>query len=81
MFRGCYGLWDGFRGPGMEHGFFMMPIIGIIIIVLLAIYILRKTHKRGKNNNDIALQILNKKLAKGEITEEEYINKKQLLNK
>lgn len=50
---------------------------GILILILGAIYL----YKQNNNNNSDALELLKMKFVKGEITEEEYINKKSILLK
>ena len=78
MYR-CFGY--GFGG----YNFFMM--IPVFIVVLLAVYFIYKA-LNNKNKNYVsdtsssrALSILNERLAKGEINEEEYKAKKnQILN-
>lgn len=62
-----------------------------IILAVVAVYLIMdaKNHRgnrssgrgypRGSNGEERALQILNERFAKGEIDEEEYQNKKRLL--
>ena len=50
---------------------------GLLILILVALYI----YKHNNNTNSDALELLKMKLVKGEITEEEYINKKSILLK
>jgi len=61
-----FGIWGG-----IIMGF------GILILILGAIYL----YKQNNNNNSDALELLKMKFVKGEITEEEYINKKSILLK
>lgn len=80
-------------GYGFNHGYNMMygfggvfmlvPII-LTIIIVYAIFKLSGRHYTGFSNNsenstDKALSILKERLAKGEINEEEYITKKNIL--
>lgn len=51
-------------------------VIGVIIVV---IFVLLK-NRNSKNNNEI-IDTLNMKFVNGEISEEEYINKKNILTK
>ena len=66
--NGCYGL--------NYLPYWHLIVIGVIIVV---IFILLK-NKNNKNNNEI-INTLNMKFANDEISEEEYINKKNLLTK
>jgi putative membrane protein len=61
-----FGIWGG-----IIMGF------GILVLILGAIYL----YKHNTNTNNDALEFLKKKFVKGEITEEEYLNKKSLLLK
>ncbi|MGE5628218.1 MAG: SHOCT domain-containing protein [Solirubrobacterales bacterium] len=65
-------------------GFWMMPfmLICIAIVVLIVVLVMRSmgNHKTSDQNNK-ALEILDSKLASGEITEEEYQKRKQMILK
>lgn len=63
-------------------GFWMMPfmLICIAIVVLIIIWLM-KSNDNNKASNNMALEILDKKLVLGEITEEEYQRKKQIILK
>ena len=72
------------NGYNMMGGWFGMIIIPIILI-LVVIYLVSN---QGQNNNvkyvgtkDNSLDILNERFARGEIDEEEYNNKKNILLK
>ncbi len=71
----------GFFGNNVCYGLNYFPywhliVIGVIIVV---IFILLK-NRNSKNNNEI-INTLNMKFVNGEISEEEYINKKNILTK
>ncbi len=66
--NGCYDL--------NYFPYWHLIVIGVIIVV---IFILLK-NKNNKNNNEI-INTLNMKFVNGEISEEEYINKKNILTK
>ena len=66
--NGCYDL--------NYFPYWHLIVIGVIIVV---IFILLK-NKNSKNNNEI-INTLNMKFVNGEISEEEYINKKNILTK
>ncbi|WP_312652503.1 SHOCT domain-containing protein [Aminipila sp.] len=73
----------GYGMMGYGWGWFMM--IGVVVLTVLGIVALinylqlsSKTNERSNNN---ALNILNERYASGEITEEEYNQKKSQLKK
>jgi putative membrane protein len=69
---GRYGMMNGFRPwGGIIMGIFLL------ILILVAIYVYRKNNDTSSS----ALELLKMKFVKGEITEEEYINKKNTLLK
>lgn len=75
----CNGFGYGGLGGG---GFFMMiPMILIFAVLLYLVFKAidnRNTHFTSNNTSSSkALNILNERYAKGEISEEEYISKKQ----
>ena len=74
MMRYGYG-YGMMNGVGIWGGIIMG--FGILILILGAIYL----YKQNNNNNSDALELLKMKFVKGEITEEEYINKKSILLK
>ena len=84
--RGYYGAETcDFLGPVM--------MIGVVILVVVIVFLLLKSNKSNdtksnqlKSNesridDSNALAILKEKFAKGEITEEEYLNKKNILER
>jgi len=77
--------YEGFYGHGMmDRGFLFggicMAVIAVIIIVgiILLVHFMRKSHGVKGSRNE-ALEILQTRLAKGEITEEEFKAKKKIL--
>jgi len=63
-------------------------IVLVLLIILLAITLIRPRHRDNDRDNlrdaprgsqDSAMRILDEKFAKGEIDEEEYVKKKNLL--
>ena len=52
-----------------------------IIVILLVIKLLEKRNKPLGTKKNEALEILRERLAKGEINEEEFLRKKELLEK
>jgi putative membrane protein len=69
-------------GYGMLGGFGMIiPLILIGLVVYAAVNFSQNNHKNYNNSrseND-ALDILNRRYANGEISEEEYMKKKKML--
>lgn len=80
-----YGGW-GMMGPGMMGGFgwtWLLPILGIIFVGLIiwAIVASVRGSNRGKDSDssktDSALEVLKKRYARGEISKEEYEEKRK----
>ncbi|MGE5627208.1 MAG: hypothetical protein ACM3X7_03720 [Solirubrobacterales bacterium] len=71
----CFGSY-GFMHNGLEMGlmFLMVLVIGVVIILLL------KKYKKNYIYNG-AVEALKIRFVKGEITEEEYIKMKKLIEK
>jgi putative membrane protein len=65
-----HGLW--FSGWNWLIG------IGVLLLVVAVTYLIVKRNRKTETNSD-ALEILKLKYAKGEITEEEYISRKNVL--
>lgn len=66
-------------GYGMMAGFGMfVPLLLIGLIIYIAFRLSNGNYSIGNEGND-ALDILNQRFAKGEISEEEYIQKKKIL--
>ena len=78
MFGGfCRGLFGyGLGGSYPFYMFFMMIIL--IVVILAAIYFIFRRPNGHKNE---AIEILNIKFANGEISEEEYLKRKEMLLK
>ena len=79
---GGYGFGGTYGGPN----FFMM--IPMLIIILMVVYFMYKAIKSKNFNTAVAntslskaMAILDERFAKGEINEEEYISKKNQLQK
>lgn len=82
MFRfgGCGGYYGLGRGSHMWPGFGFMGILCMALLILTIILII-KLYGKGKNKDKEFINILNVKLANGEISEEEYIKRKETLLK
>jgi putative membrane protein len=80
-----YGYFDGYGGG--TGGFIMMGIgfliflIIISVLIFLAVRLIKAvTSSYNPPSANKALDILNERYAKGEIDEEEYLKKKNILN-
>ena len=71
-----------FGGNGC-YGFSYFPYWHFIVIgaIIILVFIVLKNKNSNFKNNDEIIDILNKKFVNGEISEEEYINKKNILTK
>ena len=58
-------------------------MIGFLLILALVVYLIFRSHKKShvKSVESDALNILQLRFVKGEINEEEYLNKKNILKK
>jgi len=69
-------------GNSMMAGWFGMMIIPVIIIVIVVFIVYKLLQKNNINDigeRDNSLEILNERFARGEINEDEYNHKKELL--
>jgi putative membrane protein len=68
--------WYGNDGYGIMGVWFLMNCIFWVIVIGIAVYIINKLIKNSNARNlresDKPFEILNERLARGEITEEEY---------
>ena len=74
----CYGQFANFFGNGFFHGIggIVMWILFAIILTVLTVFLF-KYLKIGKTEGiNSSLEILNKKYANGEISKEEFLEKK-----
>ncbi|HBH12418.1 MAG: hypothetical protein XD91_1419 [Clostridiales bacterium 38_11] len=82
MYERGFGILDNcFRGVGIMRGGFggALLIIVVAVVVIGVVYFTKKTGTgKGKRDNE-ALQMLKMKYAQGEITEEEYLKRKNIL--
>lgn len=81
---GRYGGW-GMMGPWGMGGFstmFIMPILGIVVLGLIIWAVLTAVRRPGEWDSatrtpDSALEVLKKRYARGEISKEEFEEKKK----
>lgn len=78
---GSYGHFGGYNGGGMIFmmGFGLLIFLAIVFIILKLVK--QNTIPNFSKHNNSALDILNERLAKGEINEEEYNKVKVMLKK
>ena len=79
----CYGYgWSSlpFFGGRFFSGGIIMMILFTILVILAIIFTVNYIKKSSTNDNESAFDILKKKYASGEITKEEYEEKKELLS-
>lgn len=78
-FGSCFGFMNGFYGGG-----WFMPLLMAVLLVasiVAAVLIIKKINRSSKKNSyDTALEELKIEFAKGNLTEEEYLRKKRILN-
>ena len=81
MFGRAYGNWDqhGWFGSGYFcHGWGMLiGLVLVIAIVVAVIYLLKRNDRH--QTGDEAFQALQRRYVMGEISEEEYVQKKKVL--
>lgn len=72
-----------FFGNSGCYGFNYFPYWHFIAIgaIIILVFIVLKNKNSSIRNNDEIIDILNRKFVNGEISEEEYINKKNILTK
>lgn len=82
--RGFYGPFcDGFFGFGRTpFGGFMMMGLGLVLVLALAYFIFRRGGVLPPSGeSESPLDLLQKRYVNGEISQDEYLEKKDILNK
>jgi putative membrane protein len=76
-----HGGWNMMMGQGWLLCLLLAIIIGLVIYVILKLAGSGSQHRyqEKRRDTDKAMEILNQKLASGEISEDEYKRKKDLL--
>ena len=69
----------GYNMMGGRFGFMIICIIIIAIAVFLVYKVLQNNNASGTGARDNSLDILNERFARGEINEDEYNQKKNML--
>lgn len=85
MMYGGFGYGNGYEF--MRGGMMFMMFIGLILIAAVVYFVVKGNSGHAHNQNyaynnvgSNALDILNEKFAKGEISEEEYSTKKRMIS-
>lgn len=75
--NGCFG--NG--GYGFMHGGLgMLIVIGVLLAIAILIYFLARKNNKKMINHTV-IETLKMKYVQGEITEEEYLKRKEVLSK
>lgn len=67
-------LWNGYAGFSIWHGVMMLGVLVVIVGILLMF-------KGRKSNNNTALELLKIQYVNGNITEKEYLDRKDVLGR
>ncbi|MFA9396640.1 MAG: hypothetical protein ACERKV_00045 [Clostridiaceae bacterium] len=73
---------DRFLGQNSNNFMYMHLMFGaiaVVLIIVLVIAIMKKKKKKPVIKNQEAIDILNIRFVKGEISEEDYLKKKEVL--
>jgi putative membrane protein len=73
---GIFGRYTHF-GYGVFSGWYSLIILGAIIF--LVGFLITRRKKQTRLSGDYVLSLLKEKFVNGEITEDEYLNKKKIL--
>jgi Predicted membrane protein len=75
LFNNCFGFGAGY----VNHGIGMILMIAIILITVAAFVLIFSRINKRKPGNDV-LEALKIRLAKGEISEDEYNRRKNIID-
>ncbi|MGD9569984.1 MAG: hypothetical protein AB7V48_17010 [Sedimentibacter sp.] len=78
-FGSCFGFGNGFYGGGWFMPLLMIAFL-VVTIVATVLIIKKINHLPKKNSYSAALEELKIEFSKGNLTEEEYLRKKKILN-
>ena len=80
--RGYNGVADWCGGPvgffGF-HGGFLLSLVLIAAAVLITVYVMKKRPSHHDRTSDEVMESLNMRYIKGEIDDEEYLRRKQII--
>lgn len=74
-------MYAAFRHMGPNRPLMWIPLILIVLIIIAVYMIWKNSSNKNKPDNNRALERLNERFVNGEIDEEEYLKKKDLLNR
>ena len=76
--RFCNGLFSFGR---YNYGDFFMMGLGLIIVLVIIFFLFKKGTFGVSNNSDSPLETLQKRYVNGEISQEEFLEKKEILKR
>ena len=74
-------MFCGIGRHALGGGLMVVMMVFWLVIIGAAVYFIYKKYNSGSSGNNEALGLLKMKLVNGEITDEEYTNKKNILLK
>ncbi len=74
------GYWNLGRGIGMFSNYYWLFLLAKGIFWVGLVYLAYRLYKKSTVKEDVALEQLKMRFVKGELTEEEYLHKRNLLN-
>ncbi|MEK4012752.1 SHOCT domain-containing protein [Peribacillus frigoritolerans] len=77
-------MMDGMMGGTSMMGMCMMMFVGFLLLILInavIVYLVVRSLMRNSKVTDHPLKLLKERYAKGEINEEEYEQRRKVLNK
>lgn len=77
--RGYYGTNGCFGSFGFSPWYMWGSMIIFFVLAIVIVAMIVKSKGHVKNSSSEALELLKIKLVRGEITEEEYLRKKEIL--
>jgi putative membrane protein len=82
MFSSFGQFCNGFSSFGRFHsGGFIMMGIGLVLVLVVAYFIFKNDSFLKSDSSESPLELLKKRYVNGEINEDEYLSKKEILGK
>ena len=69
-----------FENGFMNNGWCMLIAVGVILIIALLVFIFVHNRKKKVSNNSL-VEVLKMKYVQGEISEEEYLQRKEVIGR